>query len=45
MFALVEGLGSSETREISVLNRDYAELASRVKESRFVLSRVRAETD
>jgi hypothetical protein len=36
MFVLIEGLGSSENRWISVLGGDYAELASRVKESRFV---------
>jgi len=35
MFALIEGLGSSENHWVAVPSGDYAELASRVKESRF----------
>jgi len=46
MFALIECRGSGETRGIALLSGDYAELASRVKESRFFLAAfVRKLTD
>jgi hypothetical protein len=45
MFVLIEGLGSSENRWISVLSGDYAELASRVKKRRFLEAFVCKLTD